>query len=111
MRIPRFVGTHFVVFGIAGLGLIGLITMGLWNVLLPAILGVPAINFWQALGLLLLSRLLFGRFGGGWGHGMRKARFVRGWNGLTPEEKERFRCAMEPRRPENAVDDEAADKS
>jgi hypothetical protein len=25
---------------------------------------------------------------------MRKSRFVRGWNDLTPEERERFRQAM-----------------
>ena len=93
MRIARFVG-----FGIAGVGIAGLVTMGLWNVLMPEIFNLPAITFWQSLGLLLLSRLLFGRFGG-FGHRMRKARFVRGLQGLTPDERERFRQAMGSRCP------------
>jgi hypothetical protein len=40
----------------------------LWNGLLPALFGWPAITFWQALGLLVLCRILFGglgRHGGG----------------------------------------------
>lgn len=65
---------------------------------MPVIFGLPPITFWQALGLFLLSRALFGSFGG-WGSRMRKARFVRGWKGLTPEERQRFRRAMDPHRP------------
>ena len=42
---------------------LGLLVMSLWNALLPAILGVKAIGFWQALGILLLSRILFGGLG------------------------------------------------
>lgn len=37
---------------------LGLLVMSLWNALLPAITGVKAIGFWQALGILLLSRIL-----------------------------------------------------
>ncbi|MCG2794202.1 MAG: hypothetical protein L6262_11720 [Weeksellaceae bacterium] len=36
----------------------------LWNVLLPDILGVKAINYWQSFGLLLISKILFGGFSG-----------------------------------------------
>ena len=86
-------GVRFVLFGIVGAGVMGLLTFGLWNALMPAIFGFHAISFWQALGLLLLSRLLFGRLGG-WGHRMRKARCVRGWGDLTMEERQRFRAAM-----------------
>ncbi len=35
----------------------------LWNWLMPAIFGTRTITYFQALGLLLLSRLLFGRMG------------------------------------------------
>ena len=44
--------------------------MWLWNALIPGIIGWTSINYWQALGLLLLIRLLFGHFGPyGWpGH-------------------------------------------
>jgi len=37
--------------------------MLLWNLLIPAIFGLTAINFWQALGLFVLARILFGGFG------------------------------------------------
>jgi hypothetical protein len=80
-------------FGIAFAGVVGLLTLGLWNALIPPIFGLPAISFWQALGLLVLSRVLFGRMGG-WGSRMRKARIARGMHDLTPEERERFRRAM-----------------
>ena len=36
-----------------------LITMLLWNSLFPVIFHLPQISFWQAVGLLILSRLLF----------------------------------------------------
>ena len=93
MRRIRFAGVRIIVFGIVFAGIVGLATLALWNALMPAIFGLPAIDFWQALGLLLLSRLLFGRFGG-WGRRFGKARFARGWQGLTPEERRRFRDAM-----------------
>ena len=100
MKKVRLVGTPVVLFAIVLVGIVGLLTVGLWNLLVPPILGLPTISFWQALGLLLLSRLLFGGLGG-WGRTMRKVRFVRGLNGLTPEERQRFRDAMGQRRPGN----------
>jgi len=33
----------------------------LWNWLVPAIIGLPAITFWQAWGITILFGLLFGR--------------------------------------------------
>jgi hypothetical protein len=36
----------------------GWIVMYLWNYLMPAIFGLPAINFWQAWGLVVLSHIL-----------------------------------------------------
>ena len=49
-----------------GLFFFGMLVMYLWNFTLPQIFNVPPISFWQALGLLLLSKLLFGGFAGGW---------------------------------------------
>src|SRR5262245_42506501 len=78
----------------------GLIVRGLWNWLLPPLFGLPAIGFWQAIGLLVLSRILFGGFGR---HGCGRSRFRRRveerfeermaerWERMTPEERERFR--------------------
>jgi len=62
----------------------------LWNWLMPVIFGLPHIGFWQALGLLLLSRILFGGFRGP-GPGRRWGRR------LTPEEREKFRQGMQGR--------------
>jgi sterol desaturase/sphingolipid hydroxylase (fatty acid hydroxylase superfamily) len=42
---------------------ISAVIMLLWNALLPAIFGVTTINFCQAAGIIILSRLLFGGFG------------------------------------------------
>ncbi len=68
----------------------------LWNWLMPAIFGLHMITYWQALGLLALSWLLFGgprllpRGGGGhWRHRMRER-----WEQMTPEEQEKFRAGM-----------------
>jgi len=107
MRKMRFVGVPFILFGIVLVGIMGLAVAVLWNLLMPPILGLRSIGYWQALGLFLLSRVLFGRFGG-WSPRMRKARFVRGWSGLTDEERQRFCRAMEPRRPGSAGEGETA---
>jgi hypothetical protein len=93
MKRVRFVGIPMVLCTIAFLGIVGLAVESLWNGLMPLVFKLPAIGFWQALGLLVLSRLLFGRFGG-WGRGMRRARWSRGWQGLTPDQRQRFREAM-----------------
>jgi hypothetical protein len=46
------------------LGLFGAVTMWLWNWLMPAIFKLPTIGFWQAVGILILSHILFrGHFG------------------------------------------------
>jgi hypothetical protein len=39
----------------------------LWNWLLPDIFGLRRVTFWEALGLLALSRILFGGFSQGGG--------------------------------------------
>jgi hypothetical protein len=77
-----------VVFGAA----FGFVVMGLWNSLVPALFGGKTIGFWQALGLLLLARILVGGFHGGPGrHGPWRGRMRDRWESMTPEERERFR--------------------
>jgi hypothetical protein len=70
----------------------GEIVQHLWNWLLPPLVGWPVLNFWQALGLLALCRILFGGFG--W-HRARGFRFGSGMGGrfgrMSPEERDRFR--------------------
>ena len=71
----------------------------LWNWLVPAIFGWREISFWQAFGLLALCRILFGglgRHGGGNRSGFRRKIRDR-WEGMTPEEREKFRQACQSR--------------
>jgi hypothetical protein len=76
----------------------GFILMSLWNWLAPAVFGARTITFWQALGILVLSKILFGGFGGRPGHrGHWKDRMRGRWAGMTPEEREKFREGMRHR--------------
>ena len=87
----------------------------LWNWLAPPLFGLPLLNFWQALALLALCRILFGGFGfHGGGHRPYRGRFAgrmvdrvadrfaERWQNMTPEERERFRqrvrerCGFDP---------------
>ena len=53
----------------------GLAVMLLWNnIVVRVIPGVRNLNYWQALGLLVLCRILFGGFRGGFGPGFRPGR-------------------------------------
>ena len=76
------------------MALFGYVTMLLWNALMPLIFSVTSITFWQAVGLLVLARLIFG----GLGHHRSKD-----WNShrndyvmrnkiakMSPEEKKEF---------------------
>jgi hypothetical protein len=81
------------------------IVMSLWNAILPAVLGVKTITFWQALGILILSKILFGGFGGGkgGGHWKEKARsrwrdrMENKWENMSPEDREKFKSSWEAR--------------
>jgi hypothetical protein len=59
---------------------LGVVVQWLWNWLMPDIFGFKEISYWQAFGLLFLSRLLFGTLGRhGRGHRPHRAkRWVRG---------------------------------
>lgn len=60
--------------------LFGVLVQHLWNWLLPALFKLPLITFWQAVGLVLLSRLLFGNVGGG-GRSCCHKGWKGGWKG------------------------------
>ena len=56
----------------------GWFVMLLWNWLMPAIFGLGAITYWQAFGLVVLAKLIFGAVGGGrGGHHDRRWRYWR----------------------------------
>lgn len=92
--IARFVKMAIV--GAIALVLFGLVVMWLWNWLMPAVFGVNAVTFWQALGLLALSWILFGGFrGSGHHHRPHGRHHLSGrWAHMTPEEREQFREKM-----------------
>lgn len=69
----------------------GSIIMLLWNNVLTPVLHVSTITFWQGLGILLLSKILFGGFKGrgGWRNYYWKQKMM--WNNMTPEQKEKLK--------------------
>jgi hypothetical protein len=70
----------------------------LWNALLPPLFGWRAVTFWQALGLLVLCRILFGGLGFRGSHGSSvRRRMTEHWEHMTPEERERFRQGLRSR--------------
>jgi hypothetical protein len=75
----------------AVLGLAGVVVMSLWNWLIPALFAGPTLHFWQAIGLLALTRLLVGRVGRGPRHWGWRGRMRQDWQRMTPEEREKLR--------------------
>ena len=75
---------------------LGLIVMLLWNAVLSPVLHVSTLSYWQAVGLFILSRILFGGFkrGGnfegrpGWRGG---AQWRQKWMNMSEEERAKFR--------------------
>lgn len=97
MRRFRFVRVLKILLFVVALTVIaGYVVMRLWNWLTPPLFGWHLITFWQALGILLLSKILFGGFRGGphrpGGHW--RNRMAKRWAAMTPEEREKFRASM-----------------
>lgn len=85
----------FMLLGLGALAFFGWAVMALWNAVLVPAAGAHLITFWQGLGLLVLSRILVGGFGG------RRGRHRRGckekWDNMTPEEREQLKNAWKQR--------------
>lgn len=96
MRRHRLVRVlKFMAFAILFIAVFSFVVMGLWNWLMPALFGWHLITFWQALGLLILSKIIFGGFRGGpQRHWYWRRRMMERWEHMTPEEREKFRQAM-----------------
>jgi predicted secreted protein len=74
------------------------VVLHLWNWLLPPLFGWRLITFWQALGLLVLCRILFGGLGWrGSGSSYFRRRMAERYEHMTPEERERCRQRMRER--------------
>jgi hypothetical protein len=88
-------GVKFLVVVVLAVTVFGGAVMFLWNALLPDLFGLKAITFVQALGLLVLGRILFGRFGGHFGgHWGWRHRMLERMQNMTPEEQEKFRAGF-----------------
>ncbi len=88
----------FPLFGIGALFLGGWAVMLLWNAILPDVTGVKTLTYWQAMGLLVLSRILFGGWrGGGRPGGYGKHQFNKHkawrdkWMNMSMEERMKFK--------------------
>jgi Ca2+/H+ antiporter, TMEM165/GDT1 family len=93
-----FRGVKFVVFVVLFLIVLSFLVMSLWNWLMPGLFGLHPITFWQALGLLLLSKILLGGFGGRRGLYLPwRGRMIERWAQMSPEEREKFREGMRSR--------------
>ena len=90
-----------VTLGIIAVAVFTWLTMLLWNWLVPVVFNGPMLDYWQTLGLLVLSKILFSGFGkkhggGHWKHGggYWKSHFYQKMASMTPEERETFKQRM-----------------
>ncbi len=86
----------FPLIGAAALFVFSLAVMLLWNGVLTSVVAVRSVSLWQAMGLLVLAKILFGGFHGPhrrppW---MRHGPGGESWCDLTPDERARLRDAM-----------------
>lgn len=92
--VKKIVGCIVIALAIATV--LGFVVMQLWNHVLTAVVQVPLIDFWQAIGLLILSKILFGGIRGRWGgsrdcHGGWKSEMREKWRNMSAEEREKLK--------------------
>jgi len=88
-------GLKVLVLAVLAVAVVGLAVMSLWNWLAPDLFGWRPIGFAQAVGLLVLCRLLVGGLRGrAGGHLPWRARLAERLEKMTPEEREKFRAGM-----------------
>lgn len=100
-RVLRVI--KILVFVLIGGALFVALTMYLWNQLAVPIFGLPVLNFFQTLGLILLFGLLTGGIGAG--RGFRRGRhygppgaLYKRWKTMSEEERRAFRERCRPGR-------------
>ncbi|HEX9199935.1 MAG TPA: hypothetical protein VF865_10285 [Acidobacteriaceae bacterium] len=99
MRRNRFLRVLGIVAVVTlAINVMGFVVMNLWNWLMPAVFGLKTVTFLQALGLLVLGKILFGGFHrhGRGPRGWRRHMAER-WEHMSPEERERFRAGIRGR--------------
>ncbi len=95
---PNALKLKFALLLILAAFIFGWVIMLLWNWLMPYLFDARIINYWQALGLLVLCKILFGGIRkGGWNQ--RNYNYKDYWKkgmeermkSMTPEEREKFK--------------------
>ena len=78
--------------------IMGSAVMLLWNAIIPSVFHLDQISFWQAIGLLLLAKILFGGFHGHhsrfgkWGHMNSRCNHMSDEERLKLREEWKKRC-------------------
>jgi hypothetical protein len=81
----------------------GWVTKELWNWLIPSIFGLRRITMLEAMGLILLGKILFGGFHkhghhGSWSERREWKRRMKGrWAEMSDEDRAKFRAGMKGR--------------
>ena len=100
MRDAAPIKKAFIILFFAGLmaALVGVVML-IWNAVLPDVIGVTEVNYWQMLGIIFLSRLLFGgsKFGNNKHKRGRRKHFKDKFMNMTDEEKENFKTEWKSR--------------
>ena len=81
-------------FVIAAALILGAIVMLLWNAILPPLLNINQISYWQSVGLLVLCKILFGNFGPrkhSGGPPFRSMHWRDKWSDMSDEDKVKFK--------------------
>ena len=95
-------GRYFII-GIFGLAALTALIFVLWNWLVPSLFNGPVITFWQAIGILILSKILFSGVWrhrshySGYPHSEWRKRFEEKMKNMPDEEKERFKAKFRHR--------------
>jgi len=80
-----------------GVFVFGEVVMLLWNNVAVPVLNVHTVTFWQGLGILVLSKILFSSFSGRQGCRRDQWKQKMMWNNMTPEQKEKFKEELRSR--------------
>ena len=71
------------------------IFMYIWNRTIPAVFGLKEIDYWQALGLLVISRIMIGGFGFRWANAGKqkfwRERVKMKMQHMSPDERDEFK--------------------
>lgn len=99
LSLPKKIalGIGMAILGVAFVFGITYVVMALWNAILPDLIHVGHLGYWQAMGLLVLCKILFGGFKMNGGGNMRNKRWKDKFQNMSPEEKEAFKQRVKER--------------